>query len=57
MVPKMEACVRAVAGGVAQAHVVDGRVAHSVLMEVFTARGVGTMVVPDGTVLDEKQSS
>ncbi|MDQ2624201.1 MAG: acetylglutamate kinase, partial [Actinomycetota bacterium] len=57
MVPKMEACVRAVAGGVAQAHVVDGRVAHSVLMEVFTARGVGTMVVPDGTVLDEKKSS
>jgi acetylglutamate kinase len=49
MVPKMEACLRAVAGGVPQAHVVDGRVAHSVLMEVFTDRGVGTMVVPDGT--------
>ncbi|NLF05606.1 MAG: acetylglutamate kinase [Actinomycetales bacterium] len=51
MVPKMEACLRAVAGGVAQAHVVDGRVAHSVLMEVFTEKGVGTMVVPDGTPL------
>ena len=47
MVPKMEACLRAVSGGVARAHVVDGRVAHSVLMEVFTSRGIGTMVVPD----------
>ena len=47
MVPKMEACLRAVSGGVARAHVVDGRVAHSVLMEVFTAKGIGTMVVPD----------
>ncbi len=47
MVPKMEACLRAVRGGVPQAHVVDGRQAHSVLMEVFTALGVGTMVLPD----------
>lgn len=47
MVPKMEACLRAVRGGVRQAHVIDGRVAHSVLMEVFTTRGIGTMVVPD----------
>lgn len=47
MVPKMEACLRAVRGGVPQAHVVDGRQAHSVLTEVFTSRGVGTMVVPD----------
>ncbi|MDT0166147.1 acetylglutamate kinase [Actinotalea sp. AC32] len=47
MVPKMEACLRAVRGGVGQAHVVDGRQAHSVLVEVFTERGVGTMVLPD----------
>lgn len=47
MVPKMEACLRAVRGRVSQAHVVDGRQAHSVLMEVFTERGVGTMVLPD----------
>ena len=47
MVPKMEACLRAVRGGVPQAHVVDGRQAHSVLVEVFTAQGVGTMVLPD----------
>jgi acetylglutamate kinase len=46
MAPKMEACLRAVRGGVAQAHVIDGRVPHSVLLEVFTSDGVGTMVVP-----------
>ncbi|HEY2191750.1 MAG TPA: acetylglutamate kinase [Actinomycetospora sp.] len=46
MIPKMEACLRAVAGGVPRAHVIDGRVAHSVLLEVFTSDGVGTMVVP-----------
>jgi acetylglutamate kinase len=46
MVPKMEACQRAVRGGVPAAHVVDGRVAHSTLLEVFTSEGFGTMVVP-----------
>jgi acetylglutamate kinase len=47
MLPKMEACLRAVRGGVPQAHVVDGRVPHSILLEVFTSEGVGTMVLPD----------
>jgi acetylglutamate kinase len=47
MVPKMEACLRAVRGGVARAHVIDGRLEHSLLLEVFTTRGVGTMVLPD----------
>jgi acetylglutamate kinase len=46
MAPKMEACLRAVRGGVPQAHVIDGRVEHSVLLEVFTSDGVGTMVIP-----------
>ncbi|MBL8931532.1 MAG: acetylglutamate kinase [Kineosporiaceae bacterium] len=46
MVPKMEACLRAVQGGVPAASVIDGRVAHSVLLEVFTPEGVGTMVLP-----------
>jgi acetylglutamate kinase len=45
MLPKMEACLRAVQGGVPAAHVVDGRVAHSILLEVFTSEGFGTMVV------------
>ncbi len=45
MVPKMEACLRAVRAGVPSAHVIDGRVAHSVLLELFTGEGIGTMVV------------
>jgi acetylglutamate kinase len=52
MVPKMEACLRAVRGGVPRAHVIDGRLAHSVLLEVFTTHGVGTMVSPDGVSSD-----
>jgi acetylglutamate kinase len=48
MVPKMEACLRAVRGGVPAAHVVDGRVPHSVLLEIFTDEGFGTMVTKDG---------
>ena len=47
MVPKMEACLRAVRGGVPRAHIIDGRLAHSVLLEVFTSRGIGTMVFPE----------
>jgi acetylglutamate kinase len=46
MAPKMEACLRAVRGGVGRAHVIDGRLPHSVLLEVFTSEGVGTMVIP-----------
>ncbi|MGB7239877.1 MAG: acetylglutamate kinase [Rhodococcus sp. (in: high G+C Gram-positive bacteria)] len=45
MVPKMEACLRAVQGGVPSAHVIDGRVPHSVLVELFTGEGIGTMVL------------
>jgi acetylglutamate kinase len=48
MIPKMEACLRAVRGGVPQAHVLDGRLPHSVLLEIFTDSGIGTMVIPDG---------
>ena len=48
MVPKMEACLRSVDAGVSRAHVIDGRVRHSLLVEVFTDQGVGTMVVPGG---------
>ena len=48
MIPKMEACLRAVRGGVPKAHVLDGRVAHALLLEVFTDEGVGTQVVPGG---------
>ena len=45
MIPKMQACLRAVDGGVPRAHVLDGRVPHALLLEVFTSEGIGTMVV------------
>ena len=44
MVPKVEACARAVRAGVSRAHILDGRVAHALLLELFTDHGVGTMV-------------
>lgn len=47
MIPKMAACLRAVSGGVGRAHVIDGRAAHSVLLEIFTDTGIGTMVTAD----------
>ncbi|MGN7781741.1 acetylglutamate kinase [Mycolicibacterium sp. 22603] len=46
MVPKIEACLRAVDGGVPSAHVIDGRVEHCVLVELFTDEGTGTKVIP-----------
>ncbi|BBY29899.1 acetylglutamate kinase [Mycolicibacterium sediminis] len=46
MVPKIEACLRAVGGGVPSAHVIDGRVEHCVLVELLTNEGSGTKVVP-----------
>ncbi|MGB8407299.1 MAG: acetylglutamate kinase [Mycobacterium sp.] len=46
MVPKIEACLRAVTNGVPSAHVIDGRVEHCVLVELFTDEGTGTKVVP-----------
>jgi acetylglutamate kinase len=44
MLPKMEACQKAVEAGVAKAHIIDGRVSHSLLLEVFTDRGIGTEI-------------
>jgi acetylglutamate kinase len=49
MVPKMEACLRAVTAGVPRATVLDGREAHALLLEIFTTEGIGTMVLPDRT--------
>jgi acetylglutamate kinase len=46
MIPKMEACLTAVKGGVPRAHVLDGRLPHAILLEIFTDSGIGTMVLP-----------
>lgn len=47
MIPKVECCISALTKGVAKAHIIDGRLDHSVLLELFTDSGVGTQIVPD----------
>ncbi len=44
MIPKMQACLEAVRGGVPKAHIIDGRIQHSLLLEIFTSAGIGTLV-------------
>jgi acetylglutamate kinase len=46
MIPKLECCAAAIKGGVKRAHILDGRVLHAILLEVFTDEGIGTMVLP-----------
>jgi acetylglutamate kinase len=46
MIPKARSCLRAVRRGVGQAHILDGRVPHALLLEIFTTEGIGTMVAP-----------
>ncbi|MCS7224990.1 MAG: acetylglutamate kinase [Armatimonadetes bacterium] len=51
MVPKVEGCLRALDGGVPKAHIINGSVPHALLMEIFTDKGIGTMIIPDkGTI-------
>jgi acetylglutamate kinase len=45
MIPKVECCIHALKGGVGKTHIIDGRVKHAVLLEIFTQAGVGTEVV------------
>lgn len=47
MIPKVEACIRALAGGAAKTHIIDGRQPHSLLLEIFTDTGIGTEVVKE----------
>lgn len=46
MIPKVQCCIRALEGGVATTHIIDGRLPHAILLEIFTDKGIGTMVVP-----------
>lgn len=50
MIPKVECCVKALTGGVSRTHIIDGRIPHSTLLELFTDEGIGTMVVKSGKV-------
>ena len=57
MIPKMEACLAAVRGGVPAAHVLDGRLRHAILLEIFTDSGIGTMVLPATDISDISSSA
>jgi acetylglutamate kinase len=46
MIPKLESCLQALQGGVRSAHILDGRIPHALLLELFTREGIGTMVLP-----------
>ncbi len=52
MIPKVTSCQQAVRSGVRRAHILDGRIAHVLLLELFTDEGIGTMVVSDQLALD-----
>jgi acetylglutamate kinase len=45
MLPKVQACMRAIENGVRKTHIVDGRVPHSLLLEIFTNEGIGTEII------------
>jgi acetylglutamate kinase len=47
MIPKVETCIRAVENDVDGAVIIDGRVPHAILLEIFTEHGAGTIIVPD----------
>ena len=47
MLPKLASCIEALEAGVRQAHILDGRIQHALLLEIFTPEGIGTMILPD----------
>ncbi len=57
MLPKVEACMTALTGGVRKAHIIDGRIQHSLLLEIYTDKGVGTEIVRNRGGTDEKGTS
>lgn len=57
MIPKMTACLDAVRGGVPKAAIIDGRIPHSILLEVFTSEGIGTEVVSSADPRDRERMS
>jgi len=44
MIPKVKACIDALQGGVQKAHIIDGRITHALLLEIFTDQGIGTEI-------------
>lgn len=53
IVPKLEGCLAAARGGVPRVHIIDGRIPHALLMEIFTDRGIGTLIARDAAAMPE----
>ncbi|MBE3556270.1 MAG: acetylglutamate kinase [Firmicutes bacterium] len=54
MLPKVAACLHAVEGGARRAHMIDGRIPHALLLEIFTTRGIGTMMADEAEITPEE---
>ena len=54
MLPKLGNCIDAIESGVQRVHILDGRLAHCLLLEIFTKQGIGTMIYPDGANLSDE---
>ena len=48
MLPKINNCIEAIEQGVSRVHIIDGRILHSILLEIFTNKGIGTAILEDG---------
>lgn len=57
MIPKIDACVNCIENGVKKVHIIDGRILHSILLEIFTSKGIGTQIIADSNDLRAKDST
>ena len=47
MIPKLKCCIKSIENGVKRAHIIDGRISHALLLEIFTDKGIGTMIAKE----------
>ena len=57
MIPKVRNCFRSIDGGVNRVHILDGNIPHCLLLEIFTDRGVGTVIMKDGVKYYNRERS
>lgn len=55
MIPKVLGCVRALENGVTRTHIIDGRIPHCILLEIFTNKGIGTMIMKEKVLYYDKE--
>ena len=57
MLPKLQNCIQAIEQGVSRVHILDGRIAHCLLLEIFTDKGIGTVIMPEAKLTNKKVPS